>query len=65
MRVNWQRLGSYLIAAGVIVWPVYLVLLAFDVPVTVEEVLPFHLAGVIPGTILRRWPTLRRLWRRE
>ncbi len=59
-----KRWGSYLIAAGVAVWPVYVVLKVLAVPVEVEDALPFHLAGVIPGTILRRWETIRRLWER-
>ncbi len=57
-----KRWGSYLIAAGVAVWPVYVVLKVLAVPVEVEDVLPFHLAGVIPGTLLRRWELIRRLW---
>ncbi len=59
-----ERWGMWLIVAGVLVWPVYVGLRLAGMAVDVETVLPFHLAGVIPGAILKRWSTWRRLWRR-
>ena len=57
------RVGTWLIIAGVSVWvPFFLLYFAGEAP-EVEAFLPFHLAGVIPGFILRRWSWLRRLWR--
>jgi hypothetical protein len=47
--------GTILLAAGVGVWVVYAVVhwgLRWDV--TGRQFLPYHLAGVVPGAILRR-----------
>jgi hypothetical protein len=48
-------LGTILLFLGVAVWGVYAVLrfgLGWDV--TARQALPYHLAGVVPGVILRR-----------
>lgn len=48
-------LGTILLFLGVAVWGVYAVLrfgLGWDV--TGRQFLPYHLAGVVPGAILRR-----------
>jgi len=47
--------GTILLTVGVGVWGVYAVLrfgIGWDV--TVRQFLPYHLAGVVPGMILRR-----------
>ena len=47
--------GTILLLIGVAVWAVYAVLrfgIGWDV--TVRQFLPYHLAGVVPGMILRR-----------
>lgn len=50
------RAGMVLVVLGVGVWAVYAaVWLAGGSPQAVRF-LPFHLAGVIPGAILSRWP---------
>jgi hypothetical protein len=48
-------LGNLLLFAGIGVWAVY-ALLHFGMgwAVTMKQFLPFHLAGVLPGVILRR-----------
>lgn len=49
------RLGNVLFYTGGAVWVLYAVfkyLLGWDV--TVRQFLPFHLAAVIPGVLLRR-----------
>ena len=54
--------GSILVALGVAVWGVYALLrwgLGWDV--TERQFLPYHLAGVIPGMILRRRSFLLRI----
>ena len=58
--------GTILLALGVSVWGAYAVLrfgIGWDV--TAGRFLPYHLAGVVPGMILRRhrffWGVVRRL----
>jgi hypothetical protein len=58
--------GTILLTAGVAVWGVYAVLcfgMGWDVKA--RQFLPYHLAGVVPGTLLRRhrffWGIVRRL----
>ncbi|MBI4336887.1 MAG: hypothetical protein HY683_03555 [Chloroflexi bacterium] len=61
-----ERIGRLLILAGVAVWPAYVVLRwLVGLDLDAKEVLPFHLAGVIPGAILARWRWLRGLVRRQ
>ena len=69
-RDLWDWSGNLLMAAGVAVWFVYAALrFGLGRPVEAGPFLPYHLAGVLPGMILRRrrqWRTLiRRLLRRE
>lgn len=50
-----SSLGTVLVVLGVAVWGVYTILrwgMAWDV--TGRQFLPYHLAGVVPGMILRR-----------
>lgn len=57
--------GTLLIAAGVAVWVVYAVVhfvLGWDV--AGRSFLPYHLAGVVPGAVLRRHRFLRHVIRR-
>jgi hypothetical protein len=50
-----SKAGSVLVALGVAVWGLYAVLRwGFGYEVTGRQFLPYHLAGVIPGMILRR-----------
>ncbi|MBI4201490.1 MAG: hypothetical protein HY532_00045 [Chloroflexi bacterium] len=56
-----RRIGRILILAGVAVWiPYFALKLAGNDP-ALGLFLPFHLAGVIPGSILSRWRQLKRL----
>jgi hypothetical protein len=58
-------LGTILIYAGVAVWGVYAVLrYGLDWDVTGRQALPYHLAGVVPGVILRRHRFFRGMIRR-
>jgi hypothetical protein len=59
-------LGTILLAVGVGVWGAYAVLrfgMGWDV--TARQFLPYHLAGVVPGMILKRhrffWGIVKRL----
>ncbi|OEU84656.1 MAG: hypothetical protein BA865_07075 [Desulfobacterales bacterium S5133MH4] len=57
--------GTVLIVMGVAVWGVYALLhwgLGFDV--AGRQFLPYHLAGVVPGMILRRRRFFQRIIRR-
>lgn len=56
-----QRVGRYLILAGVLVWGVWLAVKLSGGEPHVQYFLPFHLAGVIPGSILSRWGAVRRI----
>ena len=58
-------MGSLLVAAGVAVWGVYaLVRWGFGWDVAGKTFLPYHLAGVIPGMILRRRKFLLKMLRK-
>jgi hypothetical protein len=60
-----ERLGTVLIYEGVGVWLVYVVVrFALGTEVTGRQFLPYHLAGVVPGALLRRHRFLRRLTKR-
>jgi hypothetical protein len=52
-----KLLGTILLCAGVTVWAVYAVLrIWMGWNITAQQFLPYHLAGVLPGLILRhRW----------
>jgi hypothetical protein len=61
---NLTRWGTVLVVLGVAVWGVYAVGrwgLGWDV--TGRQFLPYHLAGVIPGMILRRRKFFCRLFK--
>ncbi|MBW1771201.1 MAG: hypothetical protein JRJ17_08665 [Deltaproteobacteria bacterium] len=50
-----QFIGTILIYLGAAAWGVYAVLrYGLDWDVTARQFLPYHLAGVVPGVILRR-----------
>ncbi|KPK24040.1 MAG: hypothetical protein AMK69_16725 [Nitrospira bacterium SG8_3] len=50
-----KTLGNILLTLGVGVWGAYVVLrYGMGWEVTARECLPYHLAGVVPGTLLRR-----------
>jgi hypothetical protein len=55
-----QRLGRWLILAGVLVWGVWLAVKLFGGEPQVEYFLPAHLSGVIPGSIMSRWGAVKR-----
>ena len=58
-RWRRRRVGGVLIAFGVAVWGVFgIVWLTGGQPVA-SHYLPFHLAGVLPGAVLNRWPSRR------
>jgi hypothetical protein len=59
-----RLLGNTLLVLGVAVWGVYAIArFGMGWEVTARQVLPYHLAGVVPGVILRRHLLLRRLAR--
>ncbi|NQV05910.1 hypothetical protein HQ535_05120 [bacterium] len=47
--------GRLLIAAGVLVWLGFAVAWLAGAHPDAGRFVPFHLAGVIPGTVLTRW----------
>ena len=50
-----KTLGNILLTLGVGVWAAYVVLrYGMGWEVTARQCLPYHLAGVVPGMILRR-----------
>jgi hypothetical protein len=52
---RWTMLGTVLLWLGVAVWGVYAVLRwGLGHELSAAHFLPFHLAGVIPGLLLRR-----------
>ena len=55
-----QRIGRYLIIFGVLVWGVWLAVKWSGGEANVQYFLPFHLSGVIPGSIMSRWGAIRR-----
>jgi len=64
-KKDWLKVfGTILLAAGVGVWIVYAVLhFAMGLDVTGRQFLPYHLAGVIPGAVLRRHRFFRNILR--
>jgi len=60
-----QTTGRILIVAGVAVWVVYGIVRMAGADPGVGWFLPIHLMGVIPGTILSRWETIKRWLRRD
>lgn len=59
-----ERIGRWLILAGVLVWGVWLVVKLSDGEPQLGYFLPIHLAVVVPGSVLSRWSTLSR-WRQK
>lgn len=60
-RDRWTLAGTVLLWLGVAVWGVYAVVrYGLGGDVTASQFLPFHLAGVIPGVLLRRRHSIRR-----
>jgi hypothetical protein len=58
----WTTVGNVAQVLGVAVWLVYAVMrYGLGMEVSAISFLPFHLAGVIPGTLLRRRKGLARL----
>jgi len=54
-RDLWRVVGNILLVLGVAVWGLYAVVrFGAGWNVTAGQFLPFHLAGVVPGAILRR-----------
>lgn len=56
-----RRIGAVLILAGVSVWGIWLVVKLSGGDPDVSAFLPFHLAGVVPGSLLSRWDAIKRL----
>ncbi|MBI4236209.1 MAG: hypothetical protein HY688_02480 [Chloroflexi bacterium] len=57
-----RRVGNILIIVGVAAWVPYFGLKALGNDPEALFFLPFHLAGVIPGVLLRYYHALRRAW---
>ena len=55
-----QKSGRWLILTGVLVWGVWLVVKLLGGEPHVQYFLPFHLSGVIPGSIMSRWGAITR-----
>jgi hypothetical protein len=53
--VTARTAGRLLIAAGVAVWVVFAVVWLAGGDPEAGRFVPFHLAGVVPGSILSRW----------
>ena len=52
---RWTLVGNALLWLGVAVWGVYAVVrYGLGGDVSTKQFLPFHLAGVVPGLLLRR-----------
>ncbi len=65
MKTTIERIGGLLILVGAAVWVVWLVVRLAGGDPQVGDYLPFHLAGVIPGSLLARWHAIKRLIRRD
>jgi hypothetical protein len=58
-------MGTVLIILGVSVWGVYAVLrYILDISVNGRDFLAFHLAGVVPGALLRRHRSISKFYNR-
>ena len=63
-----KSIGLGLLIWGGLVWVVYFILKFAGTPVAVTDFLPYHLIGVIPGSVLYRldaWRKLARTLRRR
>lgn len=54
--MNRKTIGRILVFLGISVWIPYFVLKLLGEPVVLKNFLPFHLALVLPGSILARGP---------
>ncbi len=54
--MTMRQTGRLLIAVGVMVWVVYAIVWLAGGDPDVARFVPFHLAGVVPGAIMSRWP---------
>jgi hypothetical protein len=61
-RAGLERIGRWMIVAGVLVWGVWLIVKLTGGQPHLEYFLPTHLLGVIPGAIFSRWSKVQR-WR--
>jgi hypothetical protein len=61
---TFQRLGRWLIVAGILVWGVWLIVKLTGGEPQLEYFLPLHLSGVIPGSIMSRWGSIKG-WRKR
>lgn len=51
----WTKIGTLLLWLAALPWVVYYICLyGLEMEVTAMQFLPLHLAGVIPGALLRR-----------
>ena len=56
-----EFVGSVLVLLGAAVWVVYALLRwCLDQEVSIRQFLPYHLAGVLPGFVLKHWHWLKR-----
>jgi len=53
--MTMRRSGRLLILAGVLVWAIYAVVWLAGGEPEARYFLPFHLSGVVTGSILARW----------
>jgi hypothetical protein len=61
----FRKTGTVLIILGVSVWGVYAVLhYVLDIDVSSRDFLAFHLAGVVPGALLRRHQSISKFYNR-
>lgn len=60
-----RKVGRGLIYAGVAVWGVYVIVALTGGEPEGAKYLPYHLVGVIPGSIISRWHQIERLWKRD
>jgi hypothetical protein len=59
-----RKMGTVLIVLGVSVWAVYAVFhCVLDINVNGRDFLAFHLAGVVPGALLRRHQSISKLYK--
>ena len=62
--MDFRTIGLGLLVWGTLVWVVYFILKYAGSPVAVLDFLPYHLIGVIPGSLLYRWESWR-AWARK
>ena len=57
-----RKIGLTLLIGGISVWAVYGIVWLAGAEPDVRAFLPFHLGGVISGSLLNRWDAIRRLF---